>query len=41
MTAFKDMARKALTDVRTGRHLEAYALFVIGIVLAVLGSLGL
>ena len=41
MAAFRDLARRALTDVRTGRHLEAYSLFFIGVVLTVLGLAGI
>jgi hypothetical protein len=36
----KDLARRTLDDIQHGRHREAYALFLIGVVLAVLGLAG-
>jgi hypothetical protein len=36
----RDLTRRTLDDIRIGRHREAYALFIIGIVLAVLGLAG-
>jgi hypothetical protein len=35
-----DLARRRLDDIRHGRHWEAYALFLIGVALAVLGLTG-
>lgn len=40
MTRFRDVARRTLEDLRHGRHLEAYALFLIGAGLAILGLVG-
>lgn len=37
----RDAARRALADVRNGRHREAYALFLVGVTLVVLGLAGL
>jgi hypothetical protein len=36
----KELARRTLDDIQHGRHREAYALFLIGVVLAVLGLTG-
>lgn len=41
MGVFRDLARRVLIDIRTGRHLEAYSLFSIGVVLTVLGLVGI
>ena len=40
MANFKIIALRALHDIRYGRHLEAYAVFAIGLVLVVLGLIG-
>ncbi|MFI5062580.1 MAG: hypothetical protein ACHP9Z_01180 [Streptosporangiales bacterium] len=40
MATFKDLSKRTLEDLRNGRHREAYALFLIGAVLAVLGLIG-
>ena len=40
MATFKDLSKRSLEDLRNGRHREAYALFLIGAVLAVLGLIG-
>lgn len=40
MANLKDAARQALEDVRHGRHREAYALFLVGVTLVVLGLAG-
>jgi hypothetical protein len=40
MAAIGIFARRTLDDVRRGRHREAYALFLIGVVLAGLGVIG-
>jgi hypothetical protein len=40
MAKLRDLSRRTLEDVRHGRHREAYALFVIGVALAVLGLVG-
>jgi len=40
MESLKRAARRALEDVRHGRHREAYALFLVGVTLAVLGLVG-
>jgi hypothetical protein len=37
----KDAARRVLAEVRNGRHREAYALFLVGVALVVLGLVGL
>jgi hypothetical protein len=38
--AAKTRSRQALEDIRSGRHTEAYALFLIGVAMAVLGLTG-
>lgn len=40
MAGFRDLAGRTLEDLRHGRHREAYALFLIGVALAVLGLIG-
>jgi hypothetical protein len=40
MAKLRDLSRRTLEDVRHGRHREAYALFLIGVALAVLGLVG-
>jgi hypothetical protein len=40
VATFKDLSKRTLEDLRNGRHREAYALFLIGAVLAVLGLIG-
>lgn len=40
MARVKDVSKRTLTDIRQGRHREAYALFLIGVVVAVLGLAG-
>jgi hypothetical protein len=40
MATLKDLSRRTVEDLRNGRHREAYALFLIGAVLAALGLLG-
>ena len=40
MATFKDLSRRTIEDLRSGRHREAYALFLIGVTLAVLGLVG-
>ena len=40
MTNLKTSALRTLQDIRRGRHREAYALFVVGLVLVVLGLVG-
>lgn len=39
MTRMKN-PKRALGDIRNGRHREAYALFLIGVVLVILGLVG-
>ena len=41
MARFRDVARRILEDLRHGQHLEAYALFLIGVGLAILGLIGI
>jgi hypothetical protein len=40
MASFTELSRRTLEDLRRGRHREAYALFLIGVALAVLGLAG-
>jgi hypothetical protein len=40
MAKLRDLSIRTLEDVRHGRHREAYALFLIGVALAVLGLVG-
>lgn len=40
MTNLKTSALRTLRDIQRGRHREAYALFVVGLVLVVLGLIG-
>ena len=40
MAKLRDLSTRTLEDVRHGRHREAYALFLIGVALAVLGLVG-
>ena len=40
MANLKISTRRTLQDIRHGRHREAYALFIVGIVLVVLGIIG-
>lgn len=40
MSPMKDGARQALADIRRGHHREAYALFLVGVVLTALGLAG-
>jgi hypothetical protein len=40
MATLRDLSRRTLEDVRHGRHREAYALFLVGIALVVLGLAG-
>ena len=40
MGTLRDMSRRTLEDVRHGRHREAYALFLVGVTLVVLGLTG-
>jgi hypothetical protein len=40
MAKLRDLSMRMLADVRHGRHREAYALFLIGVTLAVLGLVG-
>lgn len=40
MGTLRDVSRRTLEDVRHGRHREAYALFLVGVVLVVLGLAG-
>jgi hypothetical protein len=40
VAAFGNLIRRTISDIRIGRHLESYALFLIGVVLVVLGLLG-
>ena len=41
MATFKDLFRRTIEDLQRGRHREAYALFLIGVTLAVLGLVGI
>lgn len=41
MTNAKTRVRQTLEDIRHGRHREAYAIFVVGLVLVILGLIGL
>lgn len=41
MMAMRNTLRRALDDVRHGRHREAYALFLVGVTLVVLGLAGI
>ena len=41
MATLRDMSKRTLEDVRRGRHREAYALFLVGVALVVLGLVGL
>jgi hypothetical protein len=40
MAGFRELAVRTVEDLRHGRHREAYALFLIGVTLAVLGLVG-
>lgn len=40
MGTLRDVSRRTLEDVRRGRHREAYALFLVGVTLVVLGLAG-
>jgi hypothetical protein len=40
MATLKDMSRRTADDLRNGRHREAYALFLVGVTLVVLGLVG-
>lgn len=40
MATLKDLCRRTLEDVRHGQHREAYALFLVGVALAILGLIG-
>ncbi len=40
VSGIKDRSRQALEDIRDGRHREAYALFLVGVVLVALGLAG-
>jgi hypothetical protein len=40
MATVRELARHTLDDVRTGQHREAYALFLVGVAMVVLGLVG-
>ena len=40
MTRIKELSRQALEDIRRGRRREAYALFLVGVILVILGLIG-
>lgn len=40
MATLKDLSRRTAEDLRNGRHREAYALFLVGVALVVLGLVG-
>jgi hypothetical protein len=40
MAALTDLSNRALNDIHLGRHREAYALFLVGVVLVVVGFVG-
>ena len=40
MATLKDVSKRTIQDVRQGRHREAYALFIVGVALVVLGLVG-
>ncbi len=40
MATLRDLSRRTLEDLRHGRHREAYALFLVGLALVILGLVG-
>jgi hypothetical protein len=40
MATLRDVSKRTVEDIRHGRHREAYALFLVGVVLVVLGLVG-
>lgn len=40
MTTLKELSKRTIEDIQRGRHREAYALFLVGVALVVLGLIG-